>query len=122
MPQDIVSAVLIWVIGLIVGAIAINVGARLMIDRATGFGRAVVTAAIGSLVWALLAFFVGWIPLIGPILMLIVWIGIINWQYPGGWGTALGIGIVAWVVAVIIIYLVSLTGAIAPSAVGIPGV
>lgn len=121
MAGSVASAVLIWIIGLIVGAIGINVGARLMIDRATGFRRAIITAAIGAFVWAILSFFVGWIPLIGPLLMLIVWIGIINWQYPGGWGTALGIGIAAWIVAFVIVYLVSLTGAIAPTAVGIPG-
>ena len=119
--EGIVSAVFIFLVSLLVGAAAIHLGAQLLVDRDTGFRRATVTALIGAIVYALVGLFLGWIPLLGPILMLIAWIGVINWQYPGGWGTAIGIGLVAWIVAVLIIFALSQFGVVTPDALGVPG-
>src|SRR6056297_3068814 len=79
------GAIFVFVVNLLIGAVGIHTGARLIIDRDVGYGRAVFTAFVGALVWAVVAFFLGWIPLLGPILALGAWIGVINWQYPGGW-------------------------------------
>lgn len=117
----VIDSLLIIFISLIVGGLGITAGARLIIDDSAGFGYAFVTAAIGALVWGLLSFFVGWLPLVGPILMLIVWIGIINWRYPGGWVSAALIGVVAWVVAFVLLYGLAALGAFEISALGIPG-
>ncbi|RDI71339.1 hypothetical protein [Halopelagius longus] len=122
MVESIVSSALIWFVGLLVGAVGIAAGAKLLLDRDTGFRRAILTALIGATVWALVSYFIGGIPLIGPILMLIIWIGVINWIYPGGWGTAAGIGLVAWLVAVGILFALSTVGVVTPDALGIPGV
>jgi hypothetical protein len=46
---------------------------------------------------------------------------VINWQYPGGWGTAIGIGVVAWIVAVAILFGLSAIGIVTPEALGVPG-
>ncbi|MFC6756540.1 MULTISPECIES: hypothetical protein [Haloarcula] len=118
---SIVSGVLVFLVSLLVGTVAIALGAQVLVDRDTGFRRAAVTALFGALVYALVGVFFGWIPLLGPILMLLAWVGVINWQYPGGWGTALGIAFVAWIVAVLILYGLALLG-IATDAFGIPGV
>jgi hypothetical protein len=115
-----VSAVLVFVVNLIIGAIGIYTGARLLIDQETGFGRAIATAFLGAIIWAVVAFFVGWIPIIGPILTLIVWVGVINSQYPGGWGTAAGIGFVSWIVVLIILYILNLIGLVGLNAMGVP--
>lgn len=122
MVESIVSSALIWFVGLLVGAVSISTGARLLVDRDTGFRRAVLTALVGATVWALVSYFVAGIPLIGPVLMLIVWVGVINWIYPGGWETATGIGLVAWVVAVVILFALGTLGVVTPDALGIPGV
>jgi len=61
-------------------------------------------------------------PLLGILLMLIVWVGVINWRYPGGWGSAVAIGFVAWIVAVGIVYLFAVVGLVTPDVLGIPGV
>ncbi|QLG63978.1 hypothetical protein HUG12_03835 [Halorarum salinum] len=115
-----VSAVFVFLVSLIVGAAAIHIGAQLLIDRDTGFRRATVTALIGAIAYTLVGLFLGWIPLLGPLLMLVAWIGVINWQYPGGWGTAFGIGLVAWVVAVLILFALSQLGVVTPDALGVP--
>ncbi|MDS0282392.1 hypothetical protein [Haloarcula onubensis] len=119
--ESVVSGVLVFIVSLLVGTVAITLGAQVLVDRDTGFGRAAVTALLGALVYALVGVFLGWIPLLGPILMFVAWVGVINWQYPGGWGTALGIAFVAWLAAVLILYGLALLG-IATDAFGIPGV
>lgn len=116
-----VSAVFVFLVSLLVGTVAINFGARVLVDRDTGFRRAVVTALIGSVVYTLMGFFLGWIPFLGPLLMLLAWIAVVNWQYPGGWGTAAGIGFVAWVVALLLLYGLAALDVITAEAIGIPG-
>ncbi|WP_336343564.1 hypothetical protein [Halalkalicoccus ordinarius] len=119
--EAIISAVFVFLVSLLIGTAAIHLGAQVMIDRDTGFLRAAVTALIGAIVYTLVGFFVGWIPLLGPLLMLLVWIGVINLQYPGGWGTAIGIGLIAWIVAILILFALNTLGIITPEALGVPG-
>lgn len=119
-PEDIASAVLVFLVSLFVGVAAINLGAQVLIDRDTGFRRATMTALVGALVYTLVGFFLGWIPLLGPILMLLAWVAVINWQYPGGWPTAAGIALVAWLGAVLILFGLSQVGIVAPEAMGVP--
>ncbi len=119
--ESIASAVLVFLVSLLVGTAAIHLGARLIIDRDTGFRRAALTALLGALVYSLVGFFLGWIPLLGPILMLLAWVGVVNWQYPGGWGTAAGIGFVAWITSVLILFALAQLGIVMPDAMGVPG-
>ena len=71
--EMIASAVLVFLVSLLVGTVAIRLGAQILIDADTGFRRATVTALIGALVYTLVGFFLGWIPLLGPVLMLLSW-------------------------------------------------
>jgi hypothetical protein len=116
-----VSAVFVFLVSLLVGAGAIHLSARLLIDRDTGFRRAVLTALLGAIVYTLVGLFLGWIPILGPLLMLLAWVGIVNWLYPGGWGTAIGIGLLAWILAVLILFALSEFGIVTPEALGVPG-
>ena len=117
-----IDAAIIFGLSLLVGTIAILVGVRFILDRDAGIANAALTALIGAAVWAIVSYFVGWIPLIGVLLMLVAWVGVINWRYPGGWGTAASIAIVAWLVAVGIVYAASMLGIVTPDALGIPGI
>ena len=118
--QSAVDAVIVLIVNLLIGTAAIYAGARLIIDAETAVGRAAVTALLGALAWALVSFFVGFIPILGPLLTLLAWIGIINWQYPGGWGTAAGIGLVAWLVAVAALVVLGNLGIVGFEALGVP--
>src|SRR6056297_3623128 len=104
------GSIIVLLVNLLIGTIAIYAGARLVIDADTGVGRAAVTALLGALAWALVSFFVGWIPLLGPLLTLLAWIGVINWQYPGGWVSAVGIGLLAWLISVAVLVALSTVG------------
>ncbi|MFC6836006.1 hypothetical protein [Halomarina ordinaria] len=118
--SGITSSVLAFLVSLLVGALSIHIGARLIIDRDVGFGRAVFTALVGAVVWALVSFFVGWIPLLGPLLAVVAWIGVINWRYPGGWGTAAAVGVIAVIAAAVVIWLVGTFFGLGLEAFGVP--
>jgi len=76
----------------------------------------VVTALLGAIGWAVTS----WIPLIGPIIALVVWIGIIRWRYPGGWAKAAVIGLVAWVSALLVLLLLNALFSLGIGAFGAP--
>jgi len=116
-----VDSVLVFVVSLLVGATGIYAGARV----ATGtdsFGRAVVTALVGSLVWSVVGFLFGWIPLLGPALALVAYVGVIDWQYPGGWLTAATVAVVAVLASVAVLYALGVVGLVGFDALGVPGV
>ena len=111
-----IGALVAFVIALIIGGLAIYVSARLVVD-VDDYGHAIITALVGALAWALTA----WIPLIGTIIALIVWVAVINWRYPGGWGKAAIIGVVAWIAALLIIWVLNALLGLGIGAFGVPG-
>lgn len=113
---SILGSIVAFLIALLIGGLAIYVSASIVVNE-DDYGHAVITALIGAIAWALVA----WIPLIGPIIALIVWIGVINWRYPGGWRDAAVIGLVAWIAALAIIFVVNLLLGLELGAFGVPG-
>lgn len=116
----VLDSIIVFVVSLLVGALGIYVGARVIVD-VDDYTYAIVTALIGAVIWALVGFFVGWIPLLGPILVLIAYVAVLNYRYPGGWVDAIGIALIAWVAALIILYVLALLDITAFEAVGVPG-
>jgi len=82
---------------------------------------AVVAASIASLVRVLVAFFLGWIPFLGPLLALVASVAVIDWRCPEGWLSALAIALIARVASLAILYVFSVVGLAAFDAVGVPG-
>ena len=116
-----ISAIIGFVVALLVGAAGIYVGARVITDT-DSYVYAIITALIGSAIWFVVSFFVGFIPLIGPVLALLAYLGVINWRYPGGWLAAAGIALIAWIAVFVIVYLLAIVGFVTPDAVGIPAI
>lgn len=116
MVGTLVGSLIAFIVALLIGGLAIYVAARLVVD-VEDYSHAVITALIGAIAWGLTA----WIPLVGPLIALIVWIGVINWRYPGGWIDAAVIGIVAWVAALVILFLLDLILELGIGAFGVPG-
>ncbi|ATW87374.1 hypothetical protein halTADL_0570 [Halohasta litchfieldiae] len=113
----IIGSLVAFVIALLIGGLAIYISARLLID-VDDYSHAVVTAVLGAVGWALTS----WIPLIGPVIALIVWVGVINWRYPGGWTKAAIIGLGAWLSALVILFVVNSILGLGIGAFGVPGV
>lgn len=113
---EMVGSLVAFVVALLIGGLAIYASASLVID-VQNYSYAVITALIGAIAWGLTA----WIPLFGPILALIVWIGVINWRYPGGWIDAVIIGVVAWLAALVLLFVLNAALGLGVGAFGIPG-
>jgi hypothetical protein len=112
-----VGSLIAFVVALLVGGLAIYLSARVVVD-VDDYWHAVVTAVLGAIGWALTA----WIPLIGPVIALVVWVAVINWRYPGGWVKAAIIGVVAWLAALVLLFVVNAVFRLGIGAFGIPGV
>lgn len=119
--MGIVESLVVFVVSLLVGAFGIYAGARVLTDR-NDYTYAIVTALIASILWVLVAFFFGWIPLLGPLLALLVYVTVINMRYPGSWFDAAGIALLAWLTSLIVLYVLAIFGVTSFDAVGVPGV
>lgn len=119
--MGIVESLIVFVVSLLIGALGIYIGARLITDR-DDYSYAVITALIGTIIWVIVAFFVGWIPLLGPLLALLAYVAIINMRYPGGWAKAAGIALIAWLASIAVLYVLAVLGVTTFEAIGVPGV
>lgn len=115
-----VDSLVVFVVSLLIGALGIYVGARVMAD-VDDYTYALVTALIATLVWTIVGFFFGWIPFLGPLLALIAYVAVLNYRYPGGWGNAVGIALIAWVSSLIVLYALAVFGVTTFEAAGVAG-
>jgi hypothetical protein len=116
MVVPLVGGLISFVIALLVGGLAIYISARFVVD-VDDYRRAVITAVLGAVAWALTS----WVPLIGPVIALFVWVGVIRWRYPGGWTKAAIIGLGAWVSALLILLVLNSVLGLGIDAFGVPG-
>ncbi len=116
-----IESIVVFVVSLLIGAMGIYLGAKVIVD-AEDYTYAIITALIGAVVWALVGFFFGWVPLLGPLLVFVAYLAVINARYPGGWVDAAAITIVAWISVLAVLYLLAIIGVTGFEAVGVPGV
>ncbi|MFC6974771.1 hypothetical protein ACFQL1_08895 [Halomicroarcula sp. GCM10025709] len=109
-----------FVVGLLVGGLAIHVGASLIVGSSS-YSKALITAAVAWFAWAVVSLFVGWLPLLGPVVGLLVYVGVINVQYDAGWLKAGAVAFVAWVTSLLALALLR-TLSLGVEVVGVPGV
>ena len=117
MPVPFIGSLVAFVVALLVGGLAIYISARVVVN-VKNYTHAIITALLGAIGWALTA----WLPLVGPVIALVVWVGVIKWRYPGGWIKALVIGAGAWASALIILFIINIVFQLEIGAFGIPGV
>lgn len=112
----VIDTVIVFIVSLLIGALGLYVGARVIVD-VDDYGHAIVTALVGAIAWAI----VSWIPLIGALVALIVYLAVVNWRYPGGWVDAILITLIAWIAAAAVLYVLSFLGFVSFGAFGVPG-
>ncbi len=76
------GSVAAFLVALLVGGLAIYPSATLVVGH-DDYGHAVLTALLGAIGWALTVR----IPPVGLLVALVVWIGVINRQYPAAGAT-----------------------------------
>lgn len=111
--------VVVFVVSLLVGGIGIHVGASLLASS-RDYSHAVVTAALGALVWGVVGWLVGGIPVVGPVATLLSYLLVVRSRYRVGWTTAAGISLVAWVASVVVLSVLASADITSASAVGVP--
>jgi len=111
-----IDSLIVFIVSLLIGALGIYIGARVIADY-DDYTYAIVTALIGAIAWAI----VSWIPLLGLILALILYLAVINWRYPGGWVDAALIALIAWVAVLVVVYILNVIGLASFGALGVPG-
>ena len=116
-----IESLIVFAVSLLIGALGIYLGAKFIVD-AEDYSYAVITALIGAVVWAVVGFFFGWIPLLGPLLVFVAYLAVINARYPGGWVDAAAITIVAWISVLVVLYVLAVIGVTGFEAVGVSGV
>lgn len=116
-----VDTIIVFVVSLLIGGLGLYVGASLLTD-VEDYSYALVTAFIGALVWAIVGFFVGWIPFLGPLLAFLAYALVLHIRYPGGLVEAIGIALIAMVASLIVLYVLGVLGLTAFEAAGVPGV
>lgn len=114
------NTIVVFVVSLLIGALGLHVGA-IVIAGVDDYTHAVVTALIGAIVWAVVGFLFGWIPLLGPVIVLLAYLWIVNSRYPGGWIDAVGITLVAWLAVLAVLYVLAFAGITSFEAAGVPG-
>lgn len=116
----VLDTVVAFVVGLSIGATAIYFAARVIVD-VDDFSHALVTALIATLVWIVVGGVVGWIPFLGPLLGLLAYVAVLEYRYPGGLVSAAGVGLVAWITALVALYVLAVLGVTSFGAIGVPG-
>lgn len=115
-----VESLVVFAVSLLIGALGIYLGAR-VITGEEDYTYAIVTALIATIVWVIIGFFFGWIPLLGPLLALLAYITVINLRYPGSYVDAIGIALVAWIASLVVLYVLAVVGLTSFEAAGVPG-
>ncbi|MGM0405465.1 MAG: hypothetical protein ACQEQM_04920 [Thermoplasmatota archaeon] len=109
MANDLTSAIIYFLIALIISTIIIYAVTKLFGER-EGIGTAIIAALTGAIIYALAAFFLGG-GIIVSVLAGIVWTLAIGSLYNMGWLKAIITAVVVWIVALLVgIFLPTLGG------------
>ncbi|WP_306059043.1 hypothetical protein [Natronococcus wangiae] len=115
-----IENIIVFIVSLLIGAFGIFLGAKVVVDT-EDYTYALITALIGAIVWAVVGLLLGWIPLLGPLLVFVAYLAVINARYPGGWVDAAAITIVAWLSVLVVLYVLAFLGVTGFEAAGVPG-
>lgn len=119
--MTLINSLIVFAVGLIIGGLGIHIGAKLTVGK-SDYGKAIGTALVGAIIWAVVGFFLGAIPLLGPAITFLAWLAVIRSSYSVSWLDALIIAAIAWISVILILYALALAGIGAFDAIGVPGV
>jgi hypothetical protein len=117
------GSLIVLAVSLLVGGLAIHLGATFAL-KSRNYTHAVVTAALGAVVWWLLGLAFADLEVspgpLASLLALLVWVGVLKYRYDAGWLRAGLIGLFAWVAAVVVLALLGAVGVRGITPFGVP--
>ena len=119
--MSVTDTAVVFLVSLLIGGLGIHVGSLLIVGE-SDYGKAVLTALLGAIVWGLIGLLFGAIPFLGPLLVLLSYLFVIKVRSGASWLEAGGIALVAWVAALAVLYVLAETGWTSFGAIGVPGV
>lgn len=114
------DSLVVFLVSLLIGALGIHVGA-MVVAGVSDYTYAFWTALLGAIVWVLVGLLFGWIPFLGPVIVLLAYLWLVKRRYPGGWIDAAGITLVAWIAVLVVLYALAHVELTTFDAIGVPG-
>lgn len=115
------DTVVVFLVSLFIGGLGIHLGSLLIVGE-SAYGKAVWTALLGAIVWGVVGFFFGYIPLLGPALVLLAYLAVIKSRHGASWVEAGGIAVVAWAASLAVLWVLAEYGWTSFGALGVPGI
>ena len=109
----------LFVVSLVTGGLGVYVGARLVLGEEDPV-NAILTGLLGAVVWVVGGVLVGWVPVLGQLLVLVVYAAVVYRRYPGDWRDALKVALVAWLVTFLVLVVLAALGLATYEAIGVP--
>ncbi|ELY56631.1 hypothetical protein [Natronolimnohabitans innermongolicus] len=114
------DSLVVFLVSLLIGGLGLHVGAVVIVD-VSNYTYAFFTALFGAIIWSVFGFLFGWIPFLGPIIVLLAYLAVVKRRYPGGWIDAAGITLVAWIAVLVVLYALATADITTFDAIGVPG-
>ncbi|EMA46100.1 hypothetical protein [Halococcus saccharolyticus] len=118
---------IIFAVSMFAGGIGNYLGIRLVSDQHPSFVHALVSSILSAAVWgivslALNVYDVGITPFAGALVALLIWIVVLYLRYSGGIVSAVPAALLAWVISIIVLYVIAVYTTVPFEAIGIPAI
>lgn len=123
-----IGTVIVFVVSMLAGGLGNYLSIRALSDNEVTYVHALISSVISAAVWAglsyLLNVYVGTSVLVfgGALVSLLVWVVVLYFRYSGGIATAIPAALFAWLIAVVVLYVVATFTGLPFRAIGIPAV
>lgn len=108
-----------FVASLLTGGLGVYLGARYVVDS-RDYVNAAVTGLLGAVVLVGGGALFGWVPVLGQVLLFLVYVGLIGRRYPGDWTDAAAIAAIAWLTVLLVLAILAVAGFVTVEVIGVP--
>ena len=108
-----------FAVSLLTGGLGIYLGARYVIDS-SDYVNAAITGLIGAVVLVVGGALFGWVPLLGQVLLFVVYVALVGHRYPGDWTDAASIAAIAWATVAVVLTVLAAAGVATIEVFGVP--
>ena len=121
------GTVVIFLVSMFAGGVGNYLGIRLVSDQEPSYVHSLISSVLSAAVWGGVSYLlnvydVGITPFAGALISLLIWIVVLYFRYSGGVATAVPAALIAWIIAVIVLYVIAVYTSIPFQAIGIPAI